>query len=133
MNQHYVVACFSQLVRSDFSTRALESKELSRYLTSIIAIIQLDYRDIFSPSFGRFEKRVRTPLNINVLQRQISTMKFTQKLQLFQALLFVSCSSRIRDFTPPKTEERRRNKKNNLIERRGSYRHGTEPKIFGGI
>ena len=60
---------FSQHERSDFSTRALESKEISRYLTSIIAIFQLNYRDVFLLSFGRFEKRIRTPLNISALQR----------------------------------------------------------------
>ena len=60
--------CFSQHERSDFSTRALESKELSRYLTSIIAIFRLNYRDVFLPSSERFEKYVRTPLNISALQ-----------------------------------------------------------------
>ena len=68
--------CFSHHERSGFSTRALKSKELSRYLTSIIAIIQLDYRDVFLPSSEQFEKCLRTLLNISALQRQNSTMKF---------------------------------------------------------
>ena len=66
---HTINAPFSQHERSNFSTRALESKEISRYLISIIAIFRLNYRDVFSPSSERFEKRLRAPLNINVLRR----------------------------------------------------------------
>ena len=83
---------FFQHVRSGFSTRALESKKISRYLTSIIAIIQLNYRDIFLPFFGRFEKHVRTPLSISVLQQQFLPAKFARKLRLFQPFLFPSNS-----------------------------------------
>ena len=80
---HTINAPFSQHERSNFSTRALESKEISRYLTSIIAMFQLNYRDVFSAPFGRFEKRIQTPLNISALQQQFSPMKFARKFRPF--------------------------------------------------
>ena len=74
---------FFQHERSDFSTRALESEEISRYLTSIIAIFQLNYRDVFLTSSEQFDERLRTSLNIRVLQRQFMVVKLKEKVGRF--------------------------------------------------
>ena len=75
-----VFACFIKVVPSDFSTRALESEKISRYLTSIIAIIQLNYRDVFLTSFERLGFCACTCLEISVLVRRFLILKFCRKI-----------------------------------------------------
>ena len=81
-------ACFFQHERSDFSTRALESEKIA----SLFQLKKRRYLDrksdaFFLPSFERFRKRVRTRLDISILQQQILSIKFVRKLRLFQLFL----------------------------------------------
>ena len=81
---------FSQHERVDFSTRALKSKKIA----TLFQLKKRRYLDrksdaFFLASFGRFEKRIRTSLNISVLQRRFLPVKFAQKLRLFQCFLFL--------------------------------------------
>ena len=84
---------FFQHVRSEFSTRALESKKIAT-LFQVKNRRFLDRKSdaFFWPLFGRFEKHVRTPLTISALQRQFLPAKFARKLRLFQPFLFPSNS-----------------------------------------
>ena len=102
MCNHPRFACFSQHERSDFSTRALESKKISRYLTSIIAIIQLNYRDVFSAFSERVGKCFCTCLDINVLRWRFLSLNFAGKCMPFLPLESVAISWMIRSFEASK-------------------------------
>ena len=78
--------CFSQHERSDFSTRALESEEISRYLTSIIAIFQLNYRDVFFALFRTIRKTHPNTIEYQRVATVVFVRKFLPKITALSAL-----------------------------------------------